>query len=92
MLVNINGIEAEKIKNLATFTYSQQTDSGLKNFPALILDRYSGVNGLTIWSRLGEEIGVEGGCYSVYIGAFCPISNKVMFLVDVDHDLSLIHI
>ena len=86
MLVNINGIEAKKIKNLATFTYSQQTDSGLKNFPALILDRYSGVNGLTIWSRLGEEVGVEGGCYSVYIGAFCPISNKVMFLVDVDHD------
>lgn len=86
MLVNINGIAAENVKGLSTFTYSQPNDSGLKSFPALVLDRYSGITGLTIWSRLGEEVGVAGGCYCVYIGAFCPISNQVMFLPDMDHD------
>lgn len=80
MLVNINGIEAKKIKNLATFTYSQQTDSGLKNFPALILDRYSGVNGLTIWSRLGEEVGVEGGMlFRIYWSVLPDFQQNYVF-------------
>ena len=86
MLVNINGIAAENVKELSTLNYSQSDGSGLENFPALVLDRCSGINGLTIWSRLGEEVGVAGGCYCVYIGAFCPISNQVMFLPDMDHD------
>lgn len=86
MLVNINGIAAQMMKQKSTFSYSQPDNKGLKDFPALVLDRYSGINGMTIWSRLGEEVGVDGGCYSVYIGAFCPISNQVMFLVDVNHD------
>ncbi len=86
MLISINGIAAANIKGLSTFTYSQQNDLGIKDFPALVLDRYSGITGLTVWSKLGEEVGVESGCYSVHIGAFCPISNQIMFLVDVDHD------
>lgn len=86
MLVNINGIAAEQVRRLSTCTYSQPNDSGLKEFPALVLDRYSGITGLTVWSRLGEEAGLAGGCYCVYIGAFCPISNQVMFLPDMDHD------
>lgn len=86
MLVNIKGIPAVNVTRTATFTYSQPNDSGLKDFPALVLNRYSGINDLTIWSRLGEEVGVPDGCYCVYMGAFCPISNKVMFLPDMDHD------
>lgn len=86
MLININGIDARRITQKSTFTYSQPGDTGLKDFPALVLDRYSGITGMTIWSRLGEEVGVAGGCYSVYIGAFCPISNQVMLFPDMDHD------
>lgn len=85
MLVNISGIAAENVTGLSTFSYSQP-NSGLTEFPALILDRYSGITGMTIWSRLGEEVGVAGGCYSAYVGAFCPISNQIMFLIDMNHD------
>lgn len=86
MLVNINGVVSKNVKSLSTFSCTQPNLRGVKDFPALILDRYSGIKGLTIWARLGEEVGVAGGCYSVYIGAFCPISNQIMLLVDVDHD------
>lgn len=84
MLVNIKGIASEKVKQQSEITYSPNPE--LKDFPVLTMDRYSGITGLTIWSRLGEEVGTKSGCYSAYIGAFCPISNQVMFLVDVNHD------
>lgn len=86
MLVNINGLASKNVKQLTTLTWSQTNDGGLKDFPAIVLDRYSGITGLTIWSRLGEEVGVEGGCYSVYVGSFCPFSSQIVFLPDMDHD------
>lgn len=86
MLVNINGIAAENVKQLSRLTYSQSGGAGLKDFPVLVLDRYSGITGLTIWAGAGENNSKPGECYSAYIGAFCPISNQIMFLADVDHD------
>lgn len=86
MLVNINGVNAADIRGLVTYTHSQPDNAVLKDFPVLVVDRYSGITGLMIWARVGEEVGVEGGCYSAHIGAFCPISNQVRFLVDVNHD------
>lgn len=86
MLININGIDAKNVTQLSRLQYSHPNQGGLQNFPALILDRYSGITGLTVWAGAGEENGLTEECYSVYIGAFCPISNQIMFLVDVNHD------
>lgn len=86
MLININGIDARNMTRLSAMQYSQPNNASFQNFPALILDRYSGITGLTIWARAGEENGLDEGCYEVYVGAFCPISNQVLFLVDVNHD------
>lgn len=86
MLININGIDAKNMTQLSRLQYSQPNQTGLQDFPAVILDRYSGITGMTIWARVGEENNLAGECYSVYIGAFCPISNQVMLLVDVNHD------
>lgn len=88
MLININGIDAKNVTQLSRLQYSQPNQDGLQNFPAVILDRHSGITGMTIWARAGEESSLAGECYSVYVGAFCPISNQVMLLVDVNHDYS----
>lgn len=86
MLVNINGVEAKNITQLSRFQYSHPNQGGLQNFPALVVDRYSGINNLTIWARAGEENNTSGECYAVYIGVFCPISSKILFLIDNNHD------
>ena len=86
MRIHINGIDAKNVTQLSRLQYSQPDQGGLQNFPAVILDRHSGITGMTIWARAGEESSLAGECYSVYIGAFCPISDQVMLLVDVNHD------
>ena len=88
MLIHVNGVLASKITQLSRVAYSQPEQNGLQNFPALIIDRYTGIVELTIWGRVGEALGLPEQCYSVYIGAFCPLSQKLMFLVDVNHDYS----
>lgn len=90
MLININGIDAKNVTQLSRLQYSQPNQGGLQNFPAVILDRHSGITGMTIWARAGEENNTQGECYAVYIGAFCPISNNILFLVDNNHDYSSI--
>ena len=46
MLVNINGVVSKNVKSLSTFSCTQPNLRGVKDFPALILDRYSGITGL----------------------------------------------
>ena len=87
MLINISGIDARNVTQLSAVQFSQPNNDGLQNFPALIMDRYSGINSLMLWARTGEENGgVEEGCHAMYIGAFCSISKDVSFLIDLNHD------
>lgn len=85
MLFQLKGIDAKTMPDGRRFGILNPNRPDMQGFPACYTDRYTGINDVQIWARVGEE-DAKDYAYLVGMGAFCSISGNIMFLIDIDHD------